>query len=88
MPAVNQLESLFDYIAAENLPAAARTVQRVREIILLSARMPNAGRIGRVRGTREMAVTGTPCVAGYRIVENSIHVLAVFHGAQQWPGSF
>jgi len=88
MPAVNQIQNLFDYIAAENPPAAGRTVQRIREVVLLTARMPYAGRVGRVAGTREIRVTGTPYVTAYRIVENSIHVLAVFHGAQQWPESF
>jgi toxin ParE1/3/4 len=88
MPAVNQIQNPFDYIAAENPPAADRTVKRIREVVLLRARMPYAGRVGRVAGTREIPITGTPYVAAYRIVENSIHVLAVFHGAEQWPESF
>jgi toxin ParE1/3/4 len=50
--------------------------------------MPHSGRIGRVDGTREVTVPGTFYLIAYRIVEESVHVLAVFHGAQKWPDSF
>jgi len=88
MPAANQLQSVFEYIAVENKPAAYRTVRRIREAILLTARMPYSGRIGRTEGTREITVSGTSYLVAYRIVDNMIHVLAVMHGAQKWPESF
>jgi toxin ParE1/3/4 len=49
--------------------------------------MPYSGRIGRVEGTREITVSGTSYLVAYRIVERSIHVLAIIHGTQQWPKS-
>jgi addiction module RelE/StbE family toxin len=88
MPAANQLQNIFEYIAIENKAAAYRTVRRIREAILLTARMPYSGRIGRAEGTREITVSGTSYLVAYRIVENMIHVLAVMHGAQKWPESF
>ncbi|MDR3750111.1 MAG: type II toxin-antitoxin system RelE/ParE family toxin [Terracidiphilus sp.] len=88
IPAVHQLENIFDYIAEGNPAAAGRTVHRIREAIYCVARMPHAGRIGRVDGTREVTVPGTSYLIAYRIVEESVHVLAVFHGAQKWPDSF
>lgn len=88
MPAANQLKSIFEHIAADNPAAAARTVKRIRQAIHQTARMPQAGRIGRVEGTREIVVSHTPFLVVYRIVESAIHVLAIFHGAQQWPESF
>ena len=88
MPAANQLQNIFDYIAIENRTAAYRMVRRIREAILLTARMPYSGRIGRTEGTREIIVSGTSYLVAYRIVENMIHVLAVMHGAQKWPESF
>ncbi|HME59417.1 MAG TPA: type II toxin-antitoxin system RelE/ParE family toxin [Terracidiphilus sp.] len=87
MPAANQLQSIFEYIAANNPTAAYRTVRRIREAILLTARMPYSGRIGRVEGTRELTVSGTSYLVAYKIVDNMIHVLAILHGAQEWPGS-
>jgi len=88
MPAVDQLQSLFEYIADENPAAAERTVRRIHEAVLRTAHMPKSGRIGRVAGTREITVPGTPYLVAYRIVENLIHVLAILHGAQEWPKSF
>jgi addiction module RelE/StbE family toxin len=87
MPAANQLQSIFEYIAANNRTAAYRTVRRIREAILLTARMPYSSRICRVEGTREITVSGTSYLVAYRIVENMIHVLAILHGAQEWPDS-
>jgi addiction module RelE/StbE family toxin len=88
LPAVDQLRNIYDYIAADNPPAAARTVQRIRNAIHQIARMPNAGRIGRVAGTREIYVPGTSYLVAYRVLENMVHVLAILHGAQRWPESF
>ncbi len=88
MPAINQLRNIFEFIAADNPMAAYRTVRRIREAILLTARMPSSGRAGRVDGTREITVSGTSYLVAYKIVDNLIHVLAILHGAQEWPESF
>jgi len=50
--------------------------------------MPNAGRIGRVKGTREIAVPGTSYLIAYLILQNMMHVLAILDGAQEWPEAF
>jgi plasmid stabilization system protein ParE len=47
-----------------------------------------AGRSGRVRGTRELVISNTPFIAAYAIDQDRIVVLAVYHGAQQWPEVF
>ena len=88
VPAANQLQGIFEYIAAGNPPAAARMVRRIRNAIHQTARMPNAGRVGRAAGTREIVVLGTSYLFAYRVLEDMIQVLAIFHGAQQWPESF
>jgi toxin ParE1/3/4 len=43
------------------------------------------GRPGRVTGTRELVISGTPFVVIYRLQEQSIEVLRLLHSAQQWP---
>ncbi|MGA2571480.1 MAG: type II toxin-antitoxin system RelE/ParE family toxin [Terracidiphilus sp.] len=88
LPAVDQLREIFDYIAADHPAAALRTVERIRNAIRQSARMPYAGRIGRVAGTREIVVPGTSYIVAYRVQADAIHVLAVLHGARKWPESF
>jgi toxin ParE1/3/4 len=88
MPAANQLEGIFDYISDDNPAAAERIVRRIHDSISRAARMPKAGRTGRAAGTREIAVSGTPYLVAYLILEDSMHVLAILHGAQRWPKSF
>jgi len=88
IPAANQLEDIFDFISEQNPAAAERSVRRIHEATLRTARMPRAVRIGRVSGTREVAVSGTPFLIAYGIVKGSIHVMAILHGAQEWPESF
>jgi toxin ParE1/3/4 len=46
---------------------------------------PNLGRVGRVRGTREIAFPPLPFVAIYEIREEQIVVLRILHGTQRWP---
>lgn len=49
------------------------------------AEYPKIGRIGRVAGTRELVVTGTPYIVVYRIEPTAAVILRVLHGAQRWP---
>jgi plasmid stabilization system protein ParE len=49
---------------------------------------PMSGRVGRVRGTRELVVANTPFIAAHTIQKARIVILAVYHGAQRWPEVF
>ena len=88
LPAVEQLREIYEYIADDNPAAALRTVERIRLSIRQACRMPYTGRMGRVSGTREVIVPGTSYIVAYRVLEEAIHVLAILHGARQWPESF
>jgi len=46
---------------------------------------PASGRVGRIAGTRELVINGTPYVAAYTIAETTVWILRVLHGAQEWP---
>jgi len=49
---------------------------------------PYLGRPGRVAGTWELVVTSTPFIAVYRVINDRIEILAVFHGNRMWPDTF
>ncbi len=46
---------------------------------------PRAGRTGKVPGTRELVVSGTPYMLLYRIADGVVQILGVIHGARDWP---
>ena len=54
------LAELVAYIASDNPVAAYRVHDDIRKQTGLLAIYPEVGRPGRVRGTRELVVTGTP----------------------------
>jgi len=84
--AIEDLAALRAYIEQDD-PAAA---QRVALHILhnIETANPEMGRPGRVPGTRELVIPGTPFIVPYRIRHDMIQVLRVFHGARLWPHKF
>jgi toxin ParE1/3/4 len=84
-PALQQLRDARRYVEAENPSAADRIGRRIEEAVNRLAFFPDMGRVGRRAGTRELAVSGTNFVVAYRVTAESIDILAVIHGARQWP---
>jgi toxin ParE1/3/4 len=79
------LAELVAYIASDNPIAAYRVHDEIRKQTNLLAKHPEMGRPGRVRGTRELVVTGTPYVAADRFAGDVLTVLRLLHGARLWP---
>ena len=52
------------------------------------AALPHRGRPGRVPGTRELLVPGTPFLLAYQADGPRPVILAVKHEAQKWPEGF
>ena len=53
---------------------------------LVPERVASLDEIGRVAGTRELVVPGTPYVIPYRLRTDRLEIIAIFHGRQKWPG--
>ena len=83
--AVEDLKAVRGYITRHNPSAAADIAQRIREAVQILGDYPAAGRAGRVPNTRELVVSGTPYILPYRVRAETIEILRVLHGAQQWP---
>ena len=87
--ATRQLDRARDYIALANSDdVAARTTLRIITSVEQLAAFPMSGRPGRVPGTRELVISNTPFIAAYAIDKARIVVLAIYHGARQWPEAF
>ena len=87
-PARQDLRQVFIYIAKDSPKAAAKVLSLIKERTILLQDNPHLGRTGRVDGTRELIITGSPYILPYRLKENQIQILAVFHSARQWPEQF
>jgi toxin ParE1/3/4 len=87
-PATEELVAAHEYVASENAAAAQRITNHIWETVGVLARHPAAGRKGRVAGTRELVIPGTPFVAAYRVEKNEVWILALLHGARKWPKEF
>jgi toxin ParE1/3/4 len=44
--------------------------------------------MGRVTGTRELVVPQTPFIIPYRVHQERLEIIRVFHSARQWPEGF
>jgi len=83
--AIAHLAHLRSYIAHNNPNAAKRLATALLDAVERLAEQPNLGRPGRVAGTRELVVPGTPYVIPYRLRGDRLEVIAVFHSRQKWP---
>jgi addiction module RelE/StbE family toxin len=75
---------ITDYIAEDNPRAAIELGDALIETTELLDQNPMQGRIGRVKGTREL-VAHPNYILIYRVVGKTVEVLRVKHSAQKWP---
>jgi addiction module RelE/StbE family toxin len=85
--AADDLKSVHEYLS-EHAPARADTVvDRILAGIDVLEQYPNLGRRGRLDGTRELVITGTPFIVFYRLRKSQVEILGVLHAARKWPDS-
>lgn len=77
--------AIYDHIEPEDPRAAVRIDERLSGAVTRLNDFPHSGRPGRVDGTRELDVGGTPYIVAYRVEPDRVRLLRVLHGAQRWP---
>ena len=85
--ALRDLDDIGSHIAFDSPRAAEHIVRRIVEAVAMLAWHPKLGRVLMDGDTRRLTITGTPYIAFYRL-RARIEVLAVLHGARQWPDRF
>jgi toxin ParE1/3/4 len=83
--AIDDLNAVRVFISNDSPRAARAMALRVVEAVEALPDHPNIGRPGRVPGTRELVVSGTPFIVPYRIQGNALQVLRIYHAARRWP---
>lgn len=83
--AADDLEAIRDYLA-RHLPAVAQsTIHEIYQAILTLCSAPLRGRAGREEGTRELVLPRLPYIVVYRVKDNDVEILHIYHGAQHRP---
>lgn len=85
--ALAHLAEIRAFIAHDQPAAATAIGQSIRNTISHLAQFPEAGRLGRVPGTREMIVPRLPFIIAYRVSIEHVDMLAILHAARRWPSS-
>ncbi|MET0208962.1 MAG: type II toxin-antitoxin system RelE/ParE family toxin [Burkholderiaceae bacterium] len=83
--ALRNLDDEASYIAQDDPATAQRIVMRVFEAVARLRDQPMLGRPGRIDGTRELLVSRTRYVVPYRVRDETIEVLRVFHTSRRMP---
>jgi plasmid stabilization system protein ParE len=88
--AADDFDQAIQFIATSDPVAAGLIADRIGISVRSLSGLP-AGRPGRVAGTFEKVVSGTPYIVAYAISPDSITVLRLIHGrrnwrAGEWPG--
>jgi len=83
--ALNNLDAIAEYIAQENPHVARQVVANIFEQVNALNLQTALGRPGRVLGTRELVISNSHYLVPYRIKNNRVEILRVFHTSQQPP---
>ena len=83
--AINDLINIRQFIARDKPGAAKKMAEKIKTETRILLDYPNAGRSGRVEGTRELVIADIPYYVPYRVKKQRIEILRVLHGAMFNP---
>ncbi len=86
--ALSNLNDLAEYVAKEDPQVASDMVSKIVLAVDKLLDYPGMGRPGRVPGTRELLVPGVPYIIPYRVKDDFVEILRVFHAKRRWPKGF
>ena len=82
--AAADLQHIGDYLKDHHPHYRQATMRKLYETIRGLKDAPYRGRPGREAGTREILFPPMPYIAVYRVREQSIEILRIWHTAQDW----
>jgi toxin ParE1/3/4 len=80
--AAADLQHISDYLKDHHPHYRQPTMRKLYETIGSLKAFPHRGRPGRESGTREILFPPLPYVAVYRVKEQTIEVVRIYHGAE------
>jgi toxin ParE1/3/4 len=83
--ATADLQHISDYLKEHHPRYRQPTMRKLYEAVRALKQWPQRGRIGREEGTRELLFSPMPYVVVYRVTEQGVEVLRIYHTAQDRP---
>ena len=83
--ALLDLDEIATYINADSPAIAAKVDVNIITAVSLLREQQGIGRAGRVPGTKELLVTGLPYIVPYRVKDETVQILRVYHTSRKWP---
>lgn len=83
--ALQDLDDIESYLVEARLAAPEDVIVKIIRAVSLLREQPGIGRPGRVPGTKELVVPGLPYLVPYRVKDEIIQVLRVYHTSRKWP---
>ena len=80
--AAADLQQINNYLNEHHPNYRHRTMRKIHDVLRSVKQFPNRGRRGREEGTREILFQPMPYIAVYRLREQSVEVLRIWHTAQ------
>lgn len=83
--AVSDLRAIHTYIATESPAAATKTLGRIRRAVASLETFPELGRPWEGGPTRALSIAGAPYRIHYRVRDDELQVLRIYHTARMPP---
>lgn len=83
--AADDLERIVRHIQRHSPEVARKVAAIIIDAVGGLSRFPKRGRTGRIEGTRELVLSALPWIAVYRVRDEAVEVVRIYHGAQDWP---
>ena len=83
--AADDFENIANYLFEQPPENAARLIREIYRAPKGLESFPKRGRVGKKEGTRELVLPSLPYVIIYRVTSESVYILRVLHGSQDWP---
>jgi addiction module RelE/StbE family toxin len=82
--ALLDLDEIEAYIAEDSSAVAVDVVVKIIKAVSFLGEQQGIGRAGRVPGTKELVIPGLPYIVPYRVKEEVVQVLRVYHISRKW----
>lgn len=82
--ALLDLDEIEAYIAEDSSAVAVDVVVKIIKAVSFLGEQQGIGRAGRVPGTKELVIPGLPYIVPYRVKEEVVQVLRVYHTSRKW----